>query len=316
MSDIVSIHDSFIRRVLADKRIAADYFRNFLPAFVSEQLDFSTLEQLSDTYMSDELKKSMTDIVYSCRRKDRTDEVRVSLLIEHKSYVDVHAPVQIGSYIFSGWMKQISNGEKLSLIIPILLYHGPDKWEYRPLGALFKELEPEWKRHIPDFDYIYNNLGEVPDEQIAALRNRFLSASVFLLKYSFDAVWLREHLLELLMLLENISPKQVRVLFLYLMQQGNIEWTKIMETMEELPPTTKKKVVTFAEYFREMGIKKGREEGLEKGKEAGRQEALSEKNRIATINMIRKGYSDADICEVLEVTAEYVSRIRAEIAAT
>ena len=85
-----------------------------------------------------------------------------------------------------------------------------------------------------------------------------------------------------------------------------------METMEELPPTTKKKVVTFAEYFREMGIKKGREEG----KEAGRQEALAEKNRIATINMIRKGYSDADICEVLEVTAEYVSRIRAEIAAT
>lgn len=120
MSDIVSIHDNFIRSVLSDKSIAVDYFRSYFPEYVSEQLDFNTLRQLPDVYVSGELKKSMSDIVYSCGRKDSKDEVKVSLLIEHKSYVDDHTPVQIGSYIFSGRFKQIRNKEKLSPIIPIL----------------------------------------------------------------------------------------------------------------------------------------------------------------------------------------------------
>lgn len=69
MSDIASIHDNFVRSIMADKSIAVDYFRNYLPAIVSNQLDFTTLTQLPDVYVSEELKKSMSDIVYSCRKK-------------------------------------------------------------------------------------------------------------------------------------------------------------------------------------------------------------------------------------------------------
>lgn len=42
----------------------------------------------------------------------------------------------------------------------------------------------------------------------------------------------------------------------------------------------------------------------------GRREKAEEVVR----NMIRKGYSDIDICEVLEVTAAHVARIRKDMA--
>ena len=70
MDKTPSIHDSFIRSILSDKGIAIDYFKASLPAFIRERLDFSTLEQLPDSYVSSELRKTVSDIVYSCQRKD------------------------------------------------------------------------------------------------------------------------------------------------------------------------------------------------------------------------------------------------------
>ena len=86
------------------------------------QLVFSTLTQLPDVYVSAELQKTMSDIVYSCQRNDGKGEIKISLLIEHKSYTEKYTPVQVGGYIFSGLQKQIEAKEKhLSLIIPVLL---------------------------------------------------------------------------------------------------------------------------------------------------------------------------------------------------
>src|SRR5690554_877822 len=189
MGDIPKIHDNFIRSILSDKGIAVDYFTDSLPTFIRDRLDFSTLEQLPDSYVSEELRQTVSDIVYSCRRKDVEDGVKVSLLIEHKSFVDRHAPLQIGSYIFSGMLKQVRNGEKPSLIIPVLLYHGRDKWQYHTLKDLFVDMEPGWQKYIPDFDYIYHNLGEVPDEQLETLNNNSLKASLVALRHGFERGW-------------------------------------------------------------------------------------------------------------------------------
>ncbi len=107
MNENLPSHDDFIRNILSNKEIAADYFKSYLPDFVRERLDFSSLIQVPGTYLSDELKKTMSDIVYSCRLKETETTVKVSLLIEHKSHPDKYTPVQIGGYIFSSLQKQI-----------------------------------------------------------------------------------------------------------------------------------------------------------------------------------------------------------------
>ena len=90
---------------MGDKIVARDYFESFLPGRIVELLDFGTLEQISDTYISRDLQKTMSDIIYTCQKKGSPEKVKVCLLVEHKSYIDKNTPVQIGSYIFSGFMK-------------------------------------------------------------------------------------------------------------------------------------------------------------------------------------------------------------------
>ena len=70
---------------MSDKNIARDYLTAYLPSFVADKLDFATLEQIAETYISKELQKTMSDIVYTCQRKDK-GSLKVCLLIEHKSF--------------------------------------------------------------------------------------------------------------------------------------------------------------------------------------------------------------------------------------
>jgi len=81
-------HDDFIRSILSDKKIAVAYLKNFLPPFVRKKLDFKQIYQIPDSYLSDELKKTISDIVYSCKLRNNKGEVKISLLIEHKSHPD------------------------------------------------------------------------------------------------------------------------------------------------------------------------------------------------------------------------------------
>lgn len=97
MNNTRAIHDNFVRNLLANKKVARDYF---------------------------------------------------------KSYPDNYTSLQIGGYIFSALQKQAQNNEPLSLVIPVLLYHGKERWQYRTLTNLFDDIEEEWKQYLPDFEYI------------------------------------------------------------------------------------------------------------------------------------------------------------------
>src|SRR5690554_90043 len=240
--------------------------------------------------------------------------VKVSLLVEHKSFMDRHAPLQIGSYIFSGLLKQVRNGEKPSLIIPVLLYHGRDKWEYRTLKDLFGDIEPEWGKYIPDFDYIYHNLSEVPDEQLEVLNNNFLKASLLALKHSFERGWLEANAVKLLVWSGDAAENLHKGFFVYLVEQGQIESKKILKIMEALPSSVKKKAKNALDYFREEGLREGLQKGRQEGRREGRQEGLQEQTKKVVRNLVRaSGLADEQIAEMTEVSVDYVVRIRKEM---
>ena len=104
------------------------------------------------------------------------------------------------------------------MIIPILLYHGKNRWEYHTLEDLFKNLEPEWKSFLPNFDHIYNDLGNIPDEHIELLNDKFLTASILALTHSFEKNWLEQNAFRLLMSLEEADGNLRSGLIVYYLQ--------------------------------------------------------------------------------------------------
>lgn len=156
MANISSSHDSFFRSLLADNQMALNYFESALPERIIQLLDLSTLKRAPDSYVSSELEKTMSDVVYTCRRVDGKGSVAICLLVEHKSSPDKFTPVQVGGYLFSGYQHQIKQRQKEPTpIIPILFYHGKKKWEYWTLDRLFDGLDEELLGFIPKFEYIF-----------------------------------------------------------------------------------------------------------------------------------------------------------------
>ena len=295
MSKITSTHDKFVRAILADKSIAVDYFANYLPDYISNTLDFSSLTQLSDTYLSKQLQKTMSDIVYSCEQKNGKN-VRICLLIEHKSHPDKFTPVQIGSYIFSGLQKQIDSKERLSVIVPILFYHGHQKWKYRTLLDLFGGIESEWGKFIPDFDFVYNNLGEIPDKDVETINNKFLTASLLALKHSFKKDWLEENVFKILVLTQDANENLQDSLVVYLFSNSKLEENKIIELLEPLPSNLKTKIMSTLDIF----VKKGRLEGVQET------QVKIISNLIKTSSL-----SDSQIASAVDVSIDFVQKIRA-----
>lgn len=284
---------------MGNQQVALDYFRSCLPEQVLQKLDFTTLRQLPDTYVSKELQKSISDIVYACQRAGGGGEVKISLLIEHKSYLDKHTPIQIGSYIFSGLLKQIAEGEKPSLIIPILLYHGKARWEYKTLSSLFQELEPELLRFVPDYHYVFNNLGEVPDEQIQALHNKFLAASLLAMKYSVLKDHLKPLIPTILKLASEIDQNLQTSLIVYTFVNSELSEQQIIEMITALPTQIKETVMSTLDIF------------VEKGRKEGKIEGQQEKTENAVRNLIKQSLlTDEQIASALEVTVNYVTNIR------
>ncbi|MFT4092670.1 MAG: Rpn family recombination-promoting nuclease/putative transposase [Niabella sp.] len=296
MSGNTTIHDNFIRSILANKKIALTYLKNYLPASVSKRLN---LTQLPDTYLSEDLKKSISDIVYSCQRKDSEQTLKVCLLIEHKSYPDKYTPVQIGAYIFSALQKQVQNNEPLSLVIPVLLYHGKGRWQYRTLAGLFDHLDDEWKQYLPGFEYIYNDLGTLSDEQVKALNDKFLAASILALKHSFEKEWIERNAVQLL-LLAGEGPKGLQKGFIiYLYSRGKLN-EKILDS---LPVSIKSTIMNTLDIYIEKGRKEGMEKGIEKGMEKGKELVVG--NLLAASK-----FTLSEIANFAGVTEAFVKKVR------
>lgn len=324
--DQLPTHDSFVRRMLSDRKICEGYLRRFLPQEISGQLDFSKLEQLPDTYLSDDLKKSLADSVFLCPTKKGSLSIKACFLIEHKSHKDNHTLLQIGSYIFSAYRKQFKNKEPLSILIPILLYHGKERWEYQTLDSLFPGIDNNWKRFLPIFEFIFNDVGKMPDHEIKKPDNKALVAFLLTLKHIWDAEWLSANLSWLINLTPRDQTGLQKVIAFYIFSRNKFD----ENVLNSLPEPIKTDVMNTFDVYYEKGIEKGREEGreegiekgiekglekgLQKGKEAGLQEGLEKGKELIVRNLINsKKFTVSEISNFTGVPESFVKKVQSSL---
>jgi hypothetical protein len=162
---------------------------------------------------------------------------------------------------------------------------------------LFKNIDPDWQKFLPDFEYVYNNLGEITDEQVEELNNKFLAASLLALKHTFDKDWLEANMLRLLSLAQQVPENLLSNLIVYIFGRSGLKEEKIIVIIETLPITLKKTVMSTLDIF------------VEKGEKIGVEKTLNRNTR----NMLLKGLTVDTICELLEVSPEYVASVQKEL---
>ncbi len=202
-----------------------------------------------------------------------------------------------------------------------MFYHGKQKWEYHTSAELFGDLQKELLPYIPDFQYIYHNLPELPDKDLRGLENRFLAASLLILKYSFDKDWLQGNFTAVLSIgLAEGSHDLKQALLLYFLGRMELPEEQVKQVIQELPSSIQEDVMSTYELILEKGRMEERarlerllqeeraraEAELARAVEAEKQ---AEKLKSAK-RMLQSNFNVQIVADILEIPVEQVEKLK------
>ncbi|MBF0475517.1 MAG: Rpn family recombination-promoting nuclease/putative transposase [Deltaproteobacteria bacterium] len=247
--------------------LAKDFLANYLPGYILGQLDLSTLETTTDSFVDDQLKEHFSDLVYRVNIK-QSQQAYVCILLEHKSYQERLVPLQLFRYMNQMWSYVISQqpaSEYLPVIIPLVFYHGATTWAgSTKFSSLFNATD-ELKRHLPDFEYLLLDLSTLADEEI---KGDVKTRMTLLLQKHINDPELVSRLVDLAYLYHQMTTDPGQIEFFKVVAQYLIFTDKLTkkEITAFLDRATSGKggeiMPTVAEQFIEEGIQKGIQQGV------------------------------------------------------
>jgi predicted transposase YdaD len=176
-------HDRGYKRLFSHPTAVEELLRGFLQEDWIERLDFSTLERVGNSFVSDDLRERHSDVIWRLRVRGEGDEwFYLYLLLEFQSTSDPFMAVRLLSYV-SLLLEEILRreklkpGDRLPAVLPVVLHNGKRPWRApRDLGSLFVEVPPGLRRYLPRLRYLLLDEGrldltrpELAQNPIAAL---------------------------------------------------------------------------------------------------------------------------------------------------
>ncbi len=175
-------HDHSYKLLFAHARMVRDLLETFVSGDGLTQVDFDTLERVSDSYVSDDLRARTDDIVWRIRCGSRP----VYLLIEFQSRVDSFMAVRVLAYVALLYQdliraREIGLDEGLPAILPLVLHNGSTRWyAAEDLDSLLQPAPPGLEKFRPGLRYLSIDEGSYDDAALA--RHDNLVASLFRLE--------------------------------------------------------------------------------------------------------------------------------------
>jgi predicted transposase/invertase (TIGR01784 family) len=134
-------HDSFLKKAFEDPAIAQSFFKQHLPERVKAIANLSTLKLEKESFVEENLKKKISDILFSVQFEGETGYFY--LLLEAQSTVDYYMAYRLLNYMMGIWQRHRTEHPKskhLPLIYPIIFYHSSKPYNApRSFFDLFKD---------------------------------------------------------------------------------------------------------------------------------------------------------------------------------
>ena len=128
----MNIHDVAYKDFFKHKEMVESLLTGFVREDFVSELNFSTLQQCSGSYITKDLRERMDDCVWKVKWRGRTSYL--CLILEFQSTPDPWMPVRIVTYTGLLWQDLIKTGElqvgdALPPVLPIVIYNGVGEWK-------------------------------------------------------------------------------------------------------------------------------------------------------------------------------------------
>ena len=318
-------HDGLFRFSFDKKNVAESFAREYLPAEITKDLDFSTLTPDKDTFVDQKLSRCYADVLYHIQFSN--NPAYLYFLFEHKSWEPDFPGLQLLKNMSHIWEKHIEHHKgikKLPPIIPMLIYHGESPWKVDTNFASMFDIPDILTKYIPAFSYELSDVSHMPEEQIKGevelrivlmtFRYIFHPEIMSRLKNIFqffrelpDKSKFNQYLETLLIYLgsniKEVKPEQLRDAVDEVLEEGGA----IMSTVFQ----------QIMEKGKEIGIKEGEERGKEKGIKEGEERGIKEgeeKNKLrVALNCLIKGMDVKTIAEITDLPVERIEILKTAV---
>lgn len=266
-------HDKFFKKIFSDKDQVIDFMEGLFPNELKMNFSLSTLKLDPNSYIDEKLKESFSDVVYNCLYKG-AEEIKISLLFEHKSGIPDNPYFQLLRYILNiNELDQKQKEEELKVVIPIIVYHGERKWKKKKFKEYFKCIDELLSSFIPDFQYVLIDLTNYSDDDIKNKIFKRVTTKIacLLFKNIYDEQKLRSHLKEFLKIGKLYFEEEKGLKFLesvikYIYSTTDIPTEEMVNVVKQISYEGGERAMTTAMRLMNEGKEKWMNEGIKNTK--------------------------------------------------
>lgn len=308
-------HDNSYKLLFSDPEMIRDLLTGFVREEWVSQLDFNSLEKVSGSYVSDDLRDREDDIIWRVRWGG--EWLYVYLLLEFQSSIDRFMAVRIMAYealLYQDLIRQkafTANG-KLPPVLPIVLYNGEKRWTAAQNVADLVEAVPGGlSRYCPQLNYLLLDEGSVYDDAAWPEATRNLVTALFQLEHSQDEQqWIDviAHLGEWLKAPEHATLRRAftiwirRVMLPSRLPGLDPSVIGALQDLHEVHDMLAERIKQWPEKWKREGLEQGIEQGIEQG-------ALQTARRMIEQTTM----NDKVIAELVGLEATEIRALRAEL---
>ena len=190
-----NIHDEFFLTTFSNLENARDFLLSELPKELADAIDFTKMDIEPSAHQKNSGRKIYSDFIVKTQLKKESYPADIYILFEHKTKQSSEIFVQLLSYMTAMWRNDQKNGDKkrgktkYRVIIPVVFYHGPTKWN---IATNFRDLfsvDDAVKQYLLNFSYSLfdTNSWNLNDEQHKKLKENIkLFTAMIALKLTYS----------------------------------------------------------------------------------------------------------------------------------
>ncbi len=270
-------HDHAYKNLFAHPKMVEDLLKGFVRFDWVADLDFSTLEKINGSYISDDLRERADDVIWRVKFQD--EWLYVYLLLEFQSTVDPFMAVRILTYVgllYQDLIKanHLSEQRKLPPVLPIVLYNGERPWQAsETISELLQPVPEKLRDYQPQQRYLLIDEGRYSAAELEKLEN--LTAALIRAEIAESQEALGRVLANLIVWLPQPEQSDLRRAFKEwfgrVLLPRRLPGTEIeaVHDLTEMQAMLAERVKTWTKPWWEEGFKEGVEKGIEKGIEQG-----------------------------------------------
>lgn len=278
-SQLHNPHDRFFRGAMSNPKIALAFINTYLPSFLVEKINPSSLHIADGTFIDPSLRQMMTDILYEVRFQEKPGYLY--FLIEHQRQADSEMPLRLLEYtlrIFRTHSKKYGKGP-LPLVYPCVLYNGEYPYSHSTdFFEMFEDSQLARKVFLQPFQLI--DLTTIPDNDLQ--EHSLIGMMELLLKHASTRdvlVFLKKIFTHIKILDAQDELELLTQGLRYLLETHQEKETILNFFQETINSDNQSFIMTAAQQLIEEGIQLGRQEGRQEGFQEGYRTLLDKQIR-------------------------------------